>query len=161
MPRTTGTETIAGTLTLRSPAFTHGGPIPGRYTCDSDNVSPALSFDQVPRDAETLALVMDDPDAPSGAFTHWTWWNLPVSVAALADDAHMREKGAIEGTNSFGDIGYGGPCPPTGTHRYNLRLYALDTTLDLAEGASRKDLDAAIQGHVVAQAELLGTYARA
>jgi len=148
----------AGGFSISSPDFAEGGSIPARFTCEGEDVSPALNIAGVPAGTRTLALVVEDPDAPSGTFTHWIVWNISVGVTRLA--AGGLPAGAQQGTNEFGNVGYNGPCPPSGTHRYYFRLSALDAPLRLAPGASREDFDAAIKGHVVASAEVMGRYAK-
>jgi Raf kinase inhibitor-like YbhB/YbcL family protein len=155
-------KTVAA-LTLTSPAFEAGGAIPRKYTCDGDDVSPPLEWSAPPQGTQSLALIMDDPDAPAGTWDHWVLYNLPAGARNLpegvAPDA-VRADGSRHGRNNWGRFGYGGPCPPSGTHRYFFRLYALDTTLDLAAGANKAQLLAAMAGHIVAQGELMGTYRR-
>lgn len=143
---------------LTSPEFHHGGAIPRRYTCDGDDISPPLTWSGAPDGAVSLALVMDDPDARG--FVHWVVYNLDASATGGLQTG-WSETGEFQGTNSFGRVGYGGPCPPSGEHRYVVRLLALDTLLAL-EGAPRADdLLAAADGHVLAEARLEGTYRRA
>lgn len=143
---------------LTSSAFDEGQPIPERFSCDGDNVSPPLDWGSVPEGTRSLALVLHDPDAPSGDFTHWVGWNIDPGTAGLEEGAHAT----VEGANGFGENGYGGPCPPPGhgAHRYFHELFALDIELDLEEGASREQLEDAIEGHVLEGAELIGTYER-
>jgi Raf kinase inhibitor-like YbhB/YbcL family protein len=141
---------------ITSPDFTQGGMIPSRFTCEGRNVSPALEIAGIPAKAASLALVVDDPDAPGGTFTHWIVWNIPPGTRKFAGGA--APGGAVQGTNDFGNAGYSGPCPPSGIHRYFFRLFALDAALHLTPGASRKEFDAALAGHVVAQAVLMGRY---
>lgn len=152
-------------MRLTSPAFEHGGTIPERFTCDGADVSPALAIEDVPHGAGSLALIMDDPDAPSGNFTHWLLWDLPATTRSLPEAvptdrslAHLG--GAVQGRNDFGNIGYGGPCPPRGRHRYRLRLVALSGQLGLGPGSDRRDLEDAMRDATVAEAELHATYAR-
>lgn len=151
-------------LAIKATAFANGGEIPKKYTCSGADVSPALVWNGVPSGAHSLALIVDDPDAPGGTWTHWLVWNMPVSLKALQEDVPAREvfeNGACQGRNDFHRIGYGGPCPPPGkAHRYFFKLHAIDTRLDLKAGASRKDLDRALKGHIMAQAEWMGTYMR-
>lgn len=152
-------------MRLTTSEFTDGAAIPRRFTCDGEDVSPALAIESVPDGAASLALVMDDPDAPHGTFVHWLMWNLPpdtrVIPEAVPAEKHVRELGeANQGTTDFGRVGYGGPCPPRGTHTYRLFLYALDARLDLKAGARRDALDDAMRPHILAQATLRGTYAR-
>ena len=148
---------------LTSPAFAHGEPIPRKYTCDGEDVSPPLHWSAPPQGAQSLALIADDPDAPVGTWVHWVLYNLPAETRGLPEavppDADLPD-GSRHGRNSWRRLGYGGPCPPSGTHRYFFKLYALDTALDLAPGASKKQLLRAMKGHILIQAELMGVYAR-
>lgn len=146
------------TFTLESDAFEHAQPIPARYTCDGDDLSPQLRWTEVPGDARSLALAVEDPDAPSGVFIHWVAWGMDPGTGGLDEG----EGAPDEGRNDFGTLGYRGPCPPPGhgPHRYVFRAYALDGDLDLVQGASRGDLEQAIAGRVLATAELVGTYQR-
>ena len=145
-------------FTLTSTAFEHEGEIPQRHTCDGEDLSPPLTWTDPPDGAESLALVMDDPDAPSGLFVHWLVWGLDPQAGTLPENAN----GLLEGTNGFGTVGYGGPCPPPGgPHRYFFRLHALKQALDLEPGATREELDKEIDRHELAVAHLMGTYARA
>jgi Raf kinase inhibitor-like YbhB/YbcL family protein len=152
-------------LMLTSPAFGHQQPIPRRYTCDGEDVSPPLSWTGVPQVAESLALRMDDPDAPGGVFTHWVYYNLPATLRDLPEDVDKTERpraGGIQGLNDFGHIGYNGPCPPPGPpHHYHLTLYALDAVLTLPHRASKRQLLVAMADHVLRQAEIVGVYQRA
>jgi Raf kinase inhibitor-like YbhB/YbcL family protein len=143
-------------MTITSPAFTNGGNIPSKYTCDGANLSPPLELHDVPATAKTLALIVDDPDAPSGTFTHWFVWNIDPKQRAIAEGARFPN----QGINDFGRTGYGGPCPPSGTHRYFFKLYALDRELALPSGPKRARLETEMKGHIVAQTELMGRYAR-
>lgn len=152
-------------MTLSSPAFAEGGPIPARFTCDGADVSPPLALGDVPAQAQSLALIVDDPDAPRGTFVHWLVWNLPPTLAQLPEGVPPRDPppalGELrQGTNDFHELGYRGPCPPRGEHRYRFHLYALDARLDLAPGARRDELERALRGHVLAEARLTGVYAR-
>ena len=144
---------------LRSPAFQHGKPIPRRHTCEGDDISPALEWTAPPTNARSLALVVEDPDAPGGTFTHWLAWGIEPAAHGLAEGARPP----VQGRNDFRQRGWRGPCPPPrhGRHRYVFRLVALDTTLtDLAPGAGAQDVDEAVRGHVLAAAELIGTFER-
>jgi Raf kinase inhibitor-like YbhB/YbcL family protein len=143
---------------LESSAFEHAQPIPNRYTCDGDDVSPPLGWANVPEEVRSLALLVDDPDAPRGVFTHWVAWGLDPGTGGLGEG----EEAPGEGRNDFGTVGYRGPCPPPGhgRHRYAFRLYALDRDLDLDPGAGKPELEQAIEGHVLTTAELVGTYER-
>jgi hypothetical protein len=148
-----------------STAFSEGESIPVQYTCDGDNVSPPLRWGGIPKDSHSLALVCEDPDAPSGVFVHWVLFNLPPIVSnlpeALPPTETLEETGARQGRNDFDQIGYGGPCPPQGkAHRYFFRFYALDTELQLRAGASREELDNAMRGRILAEGHLMGTYQR-
>ncbi len=155
-------------LRITSTAFAPDEPIPARFTCDGPGLSPPLAWTSVPEGARSLALIVDDPDAPDPAaprrtWVHWLLYNLPPSVASLAEGAGNAPPaaGAREGLNDSDELGYGGPCPPIGRHRYYFRLYALDTVLaDLGDKARRSHLDAAMEGHVLGSAVLMGTYAR-
>ena len=150
-------------IAMRSTAFIHGGMIPSRYTCDGENISPPIEWDPLPPGTRTIAIIADDPDAPRGTWVHWVIYNLPSEDRWLPENVPCVEHqpdGCFQGTNDFGRIGYGGPCPPAGTHRYFFRLYALDTRLSLPAGVRKKDLLRAIEGHVLATGELMGTYSR-
>jgi Raf kinase inhibitor-like YbhB/YbcL family protein len=143
---------------LESTAFGHAQSIPSRHTCDGDDLSPSLRWADVPEQTRSLALVVDDPDAPSGVFTHWVAWGLDPVTGGFGEG----EVAPSEGRNDFGTVGYRGPCPPPGhgRHRYVFRLYALDRELELEPGAAKTDLERAIEGHVLTTAELVGTYER-
>jgi Raf kinase inhibitor-like YbhB/YbcL family protein len=145
-------------MQLHSSAFEEGGMIPSKYTCDGDNSSPPLSISGLPTGAKTLALVLEDPDAPNGTWVHWTLWNLPTETSSLPEGSIPSS--AVEGVTSFGKPGYGGPCPPDGTHHYIFTLYALDTALSITSYTDRAGLGTAMQGHVLAQATLTGLYAK-
>jgi Raf kinase inhibitor-like YbhB/YbcL family protein len=147
-----------GALRLSSPDFTPGGPIPAKYSRGHGNVSPALMIDGIPAKAETLALIVDDPDAPAGLWTHWVVWNIDAHHVVFLEGRPPR--GAQVGKNSFGNERYDGPQPPSGTHRYFFHLYALDVSLKLKAGSDRDALSAAMRGHVVGKAEMFGTYSR-
>jgi len=151
------------TMSLTSAAFAAGESIPPKYTCDGENVSPALQWDQPPAGTQSLALIMDDPDAPSGTFVHWAYYDLPPTSRGLPEGVPSGEKpspGGTQGSNGAGKSGYTGPCPPSGSHRYFFRLYALDTKLDAAPGLTKDKLLQAMEGHVLAQAQLMGVYSR-
>ena len=150
---------------LKMPAFSNGGEIPRKYTCSGENVSPPLTWSGVPPQARSLALIVDDPDAPGGTWTHWILWDLPAAATSLPEGVPTNQEslpsGARQGKNDFGRIGYGGPCPPPGRpHRYFFRLYALGAAADLKSGASRGELESAIKPHVLAQAEWMGLFKR-
>jgi Raf kinase inhibitor-like YbhB/YbcL family protein len=152
------------TFTIASPAFVDGGDIPSEFTCDGGDCSPALNWTDPPSSAKTFALIMDDPDAPGRTWVHWVLFDLPPGECVLPEGVSATPtlpSGARQGTNDFRRIGYGGPCPPAGpAHRYYFRLYALDAAIDLSPGATRSALDAAMRGHVLATAELMGRYRR-
>ena len=161
-PTATPTEAPARELSISSVAFGDGGQIPVRYSCDGLNVSPPLALEGLPSEAATLALVLDDPDAPGGTFDHWVRYDIPVRSEIAEGASSSLDGGGLgtAGSNDFGNTAYGGPCPPSGTHRYVFTIYALDGELGLAEGATKEQLEAAIEGRVVAQAQLIGTYSR-
>jgi Raf kinase inhibitor-like YbhB/YbcL family protein len=144
-------------MKITSSAFQEGGNIPSKFTCDGSDTSPPLQITGVPSEAKSLVLIADDPDAPSGLFTHWLIWNIPPQTNSISEGSAPK---GVHGTNDFGKPDYKGPCPPPGTHRYSFKIYALDRELDLRGGAKRSQLDAAMKGHVVAQGELMGRYAR-
>ncbi|GHO41862.1 YbhB/YbcL family Raf kinase inhibitor-like protein [Ktedonospora formicarum] len=145
-------------MKLISPAFQHGQLIPVQYTCDGANHRPPLTISDVPKEARSLTLVVEDPDAPSKVFTHWLLYDLPPSTQHILEQEALLD--GVEGVNDFGTRGYKGPCPPSGTHRYVFRLFALDTQLALPQGARKEDVLAKLKDHVLATAELVGTYAR-
>jgi len=148
-------------MPLASSAFKDGQPIPADYTCDGKNISPQLRWSGAPGNTQSLILIVDDPDAPSGVWTHWILFNLPTDTSELPEDFAKSPSTAKQGTNDFKKPGYGGPCPPSGkAHRYFFRIFALDTTLNLPAGASRKEIDAAMAKHVLAMGQLMGTYQR-
>jgi len=150
-------------IELKSPAFRNGETIPSENTCDGADISPALEWSGVPATAKSLAIISNDPDAPMGNWSHWVLYDLPPSLHAIPAGLPAYEKPSIGGTHGvtdFGSLGYGGPCPPSGTHRYFFRIYALDEVLGLKPGASQKQVEKAIQEHVLAQGELMGTYQR-
>jgi len=150
-------------MDLSSTAFKNGSPIPMQYTCDGPNISPPLQWSGVPEKTQSLALLVDDPDASKGAWVHWILFNIPPRATALPENIRKTRtipNGARQGTNGFREIGYGGPCPPQGTHRYYFRLYALDTQLQLEPGTIRTDFERAMTGHILAETEIMGTYQR-
>ena len=150
-----GTIERGGNMEISSPDFEDNGEIPKEFTCDGEDRSPELHINGVPEGTKALALVMDDPDAPTGTFTHWAVWNMPSGTSKIGMG---EEPEGVQGTNSFGNRGYGGPCPPSGTHRYYFRLYALDTELELEEGSSKEDLEDAMRGHVAGMRMYLLAY---
>ena len=143
----------SGQITVSSPAFQSGGTIPTQFTCKGANQNPPLQFHGVPKEAKSLVLIVDDPDAPGGLFTHWIVWNIEPGSAQLGENSVPT--GAAQGTNDFGKLGYGGPCPPSGTHRYYFRLLALDQKLDLKPGVKRAALDRALSSHILARGEMM------
>lgn len=154
-------------MTITSQAFTHNGNIPARYTCDGKDISPALDWSGLPEGTKSLALIVDDPDAPDPAapkmtWVHWVLYNIPSSTSGLAEAVKSKDlpKGTQEGLNDWKRTGYGGPCPPIGKHRYFHKLYALDVVLPDLGKPTKKDLEKAIEGHILAKAELVGTYKR-
>jgi Raf kinase inhibitor-like YbhB/YbcL family protein len=144
-------------MKITSSAFQQGGSIPSKFTCDGADTSPPLQIQEIPPATKSLALIADDPDAPSGRFTHWIVWNISPQTSTIAEGSAPK---GVPGTNDFGKSGYGGPCPPSGTHRYFFKVFALDRELDLPAGGKRSQLDAAMKGHVIAQSELMGRYSR-
>jgi Raf kinase inhibitor-like YbhB/YbcL family protein len=148
------------TFTLTIAAFADGGPIPAKFTCEGANVSPELRWNDAPANTRSYALIVDDPDAPVGTFTHWVQFDIPAERSSLAEGASAI---GVAGKNDFGRAGYGGPCPPRGQgpHRYTFTLYALDiTSLKLKAGAGRREMETALRGHILAQAAYLGRYER-
>lgn len=143
-------------LSISSSAFAEGALIPKVYTCDGDDISPSLVFAGIPEAAHSLALIMDDPDAPMGTWDHWLLWNISPATTAIAENS--MPLGAVLGENSFKKLQYGGPCPPFGTHRYFFHLFALDTRLSLPEGSRKKELQKAMQGHIIGEGVLMGHY---
>jgi len=144
-----------GELVVTSQAFEHEAMIPSLYTCDGDDINPPLKIEGVPKQAESLVLIVDDPDAPKGTWVHWVVFNIPVTNY-IEEDSVPGE----QGLNDFGKHDYGGPCPPSGTHRYFFKIYALDTILDLGSDAIKEDVDMAMEGHVIASGELIGLYGK-
>jgi len=150
-------------IKITSSAFKNDGLIPSKYTCDGEDISPPLQWEAPPQGAKSIALICDDPDAPMGMFVHWVLFNLPADVKELAEKVPVSRtlpNGAVHGITDFGRIGYGGPCPPSGTHRYFFKIYALDTKLDLPTGARKSQLLKAMEGHILAQGQLVGKYKR-
>ncbi len=160
---TPATEQQKSEIKLTSTAFKEGEAIPRGYTCDGANVSPPLEWTGMPKSAKTIAIIADDPDAPSGTFVHWVLYNLPAEGLGLIENtppAETLKGGGAQGKNDFEKIGYGGPCPPSGTHRYFFKLYALDSELPLKPGATKAEVEKAMEGHTIGQAQLMGTYNR-
>ena len=152
-----------GTMELISSAFDEGAMIPGKYTCDGADVSPPLKWGALPDGTKSLALICDDPDAPVGTWVHWVYYDIPAGTEGLPESVVPDERpaqGGTQGINDFRKIGYGGPCPPGGTHSYYFKLYALDTTLNLSPGATKKQLLKAMENHIIGQTQLMGKYRR-
>jgi hypothetical protein len=146
----------ASSISITSPSFQAGGDIPAKFTCNGTNVSPELQISRVPNEAKSLVLIVDDPDAPRGLFTHWIVWNIDPKTTRVAEN--NAPTAGVQGTNDFGKRNYGGPCPPSGTHRYFFKIFALDIKLELKPSARRAELDAAMRGHILAQGELMARY---
>ena len=140
-------------MTLSSIAFNDNGMIPAKYTCDGEGINPPLTVTGLPKDAKSMALIIDDPDSPSGTWDHWVLWNINPTEKIEEDSIP-----GIEGLNSWGKHDYGGPCPPSGTHSYVFKVYALDTKLAISENSGKIELEGAMQGHIMAKAELIGLY---
>ncbi len=141
-------------MIILSPAFQNNTPIPKKYTCDGENISPDLKINKIPSGTKSLALIMEDSDA--GNFTHWLVWSISPRLTEIPEGTDP--KGATAGRNDFGKLGYGGPCPPSGSHRYEVKIYALDNDLELGEGKSRSEAEAAMGGHIIGEGELMGIY---
>ncbi len=154
----------AMSLSLQTSAFKSGGEIPAQFTCSGADSSPALTWSGAPQGTQAFALIVDDPDAPSGTFIHWVIYDIPANATSLAERVAKSDQlpdGSRQGKNGFGRLGYGGPCPPPGKpHRYFFKLYALDSKLNLPAGASKTEVEQAMKGHILAQGELMGTYRR-
>jgi Raf kinase inhibitor-like YbhB/YbcL family protein len=146
-------------MVVTSSAFEANGTIPAKYTCDGENINPPIRIAGAPTGTETLVLVMDDPDAPAGTFDHWLVWNIPGSTEEVPE-GWKPEAGVSEGVNGFGKVGYGGPCPPSGTHRYVLRVYALSRRLNLAASATKQQVETAASEHALDRGELIGVYSK-
>jgi Raf kinase inhibitor-like YbhB/YbcL family protein len=150
------------TMKLTSPAFEHGGKIPSKYTCDGENINPPLTISDVPSEARSLVLIMDDPDVPKhlrgdGMWDHWVVFNIPATIRDIKEG---KEPGGTPGIGTGGNLDYYGPCPPDREHRYFFKLYALDAELDLPEKTTKQGVERAMEGHVIAKAELMGRYER-
>lgn len=151
-------------FTLTSAAFLEDEPIPTKYSCDGDDTSPSLVWSGAPENTGSFVLIMDDPDVPVGTWVHWILFNLPGDANSLPENLPadtVFTDGSRQGTNSWGNIGYGGPCPPSGIHRYFFKLYALENSLELGEGATKEDVITAMGGHILMETELMGTYSAA
>ena len=158
----TGQERVNTDMKIFSSSFNDGDMIPSKYTCDGDNISPPLSWTGVPNEAKSLTLIVDDPDAPSGVWVHWVIYKIPPAVLELKENVSKNkvlDNGSIQGKNDFNDIGYGGPCPPGGKHRYFFKLYALDNIIE-DSGLTKADLIKAMETHIIARAQIIGTYKR-
>ena len=150
-------------MKLESSSFAQGQPIPQKYTCDGGDVSPELRWSKAPEETKSYALIADDPDAPAGTWVHWVIYNIPANAQELPEGMPKTATmpAGVQGLNDFKKVGYGGPCPPLGKpHRYFFKLYALDMQLPMKAGATKKDIEAAMQGHILANAELMGSYQR-
>ena len=152
-------------ITITGHAFANGQSIPAKYSCNGKNISPALTWNEPPAGTQSLALIVDDPDAPVGTWVHWVLYNIPAATLSLQEDLRITGKNTDPnaiyiGKNSSGKIGYDGPCPPSGTHRYFFKLYALDTSIDLLPGATKEQVLKEMDGHILAQGELVGTFSR-
>ena len=141
-------------MKISSTAFRNNSNIPSKYTCDGKNINPPLQIGDIPKGTESLVLIMDDPDAPAGTFVHWVVWNIPP------DEIKENSVPGVQGLNDFRENSYGGPCPPSSTHRYFFKIYALDGTLSLDITAKKRDVEKAIQGYILAKAEMIGLYKR-
>ena len=148
----------AASVSVATPAFQAGGDIPAKFTCNGANVNPELKINGVPNEAKSLVLIVDDPDAPHGLFTHWIVWNIDPKTTDIGENS--VPVGGVQGTNDFGKRNYSGPCPPSGTHRYSFKIFALDSKLDLKPSARRAELDAAMKSHVLTQGELIARSSR-
>lgn len=153
-------------LTLISTAFSNGASIPGNYTCEGQDLSPPLSWEGIPEQTRSLVLIVDDPDAPNPkapkkTWVHWILYNIPPDTTSLPENVQSLPAGTEEGVNDWKKVGYGGPCPPIGRHRYFHKLYALDTVLEGLHKPTKKQLETAMEGHILAKAELIGTYKKA
>jgi Raf kinase inhibitor-like YbhB/YbcL family protein len=153
----------AMSILVESAAFKHNQPIPSKYTCDGQEVSPPVAWKNVPEKTKSIVLICDDPDAPAGTWVHWVCYDIPANVMFIPEGVPKADTlpgGGKQGTTDFRNIGYGGPCPPSGTHRYFFKVYALDSMLNLPAGKSKKDIEHAMKGHIINQGELVGTYSR-
>jgi Raf kinase inhibitor-like YbhB/YbcL family protein len=151
-------EAMRGFMKIESPSFGNNKMIPSNYTCDGANINPPLIISDAPKDAKSLVLIVDDPDAPSKTWVHWTIWNINPNIKEIPENT--IPEGAVEGVTDFGKPGYGGPCPNSGIHHYFFKLYALDITLNLNSSANAGDIQEAMQGHILDSSELIGIYKR-
>lgn len=145
-------------LTLTSSAFKDNAPIPVMYSCKGKDISPPLQWSNIPEKTQSFVLICDDPDAPVGNWDHWLTFNIPASTTSFVEHIQQYPEGSLSGKNSWGRLGYGGPCPPSGTHRYFFKLYALDSLLSLPEGATKTMIEKAMQGHIIEQTQLMGKF---
>ena len=145
-------------LKITSPAFQNNGPIPRQYTCDGKDISPPLVIENYPEETQSIALILDDPDASIGIWVHWVLWNIDPNTKEIAENAVPQ--GAVQGMNDFKRHRYGGPCPPSGTHRYFFKVYALDTMLNISPNSQKTDLEKAMKGHILAEGQIIGLYKR-
>jgi len=143
-------------MRIKSSAFQHAERIPLKYTCDGEDINPPLTIEDIPKGTESLVLIVDDPDAPMGVWTHWTLWNIAPKTEEIGEDSVPA--GAVEGMTNFKSTGYGGPCPPDGQHRYFFKLYALDSELELDSSVDAEELEEAMNKHIIEKAELVGVY---
>ncbi len=157
-PNITSLKKINNMIKIASPVFNNGQSIPKKYTCKGQGINPPLTIDGVPTNSKSLVLIVDDPDAPSGTFTHWLVWNIDLNLKEIKENSVPTN--GIQGTNDFGENKYGAPCPPFGTHRYYFRIYALDTKLNLQQTTKRSGLEEAIKNHMLENGELMGKYSR-
>lgn len=153
-----GQEAAKAGFKISSPAFENNGKIPSTYACDGMNINPPLKIENIPREAKSLVLVFDDTDAPRGSYVHWILWNIDPGVKEIKENS--VPEGAIQGLNDFKKNNYGGPCPPRRAHKYVFKIYALDTRLDLSPHSTKTELEKAMKGHILAQAQLIGVYKR-
>jgi Raf kinase inhibitor-like YbhB/YbcL family protein len=163
LPMSGCAEGAEGTIEVRSTAFAEGDRIPSDFTCEGADMSPPIEWANIPSGTKSIAIFVEDPDAPSGNWSHWLAYDLPPSMRQLPPGIPASQglpAGGIQGRTDFGNAGYSGPCPPQGTHRYFFRVYALDTLLGLKPGATKQELLRAMQGHILAQGQLMGTYDR-
>jgi len=150
-------------IEIKSRVFENEGMIPRKYTCDGDDISPPLSWHSVPEETKSIAVICDDPDAPMGTWVHWVVYDIPPETRELKENVTPEREmdiGGIQGMNDFKKVGYGGPCPPGGTHRYFFKIFALDSCLELGPGATKDQLLIAMEGHILAKGELIGKYSR-
>ena len=150
-------------IIVTSSAFEEADMIPSKYTCDGENISPPLQWEALPKATKSIALISDDPDAPMGVWVHWVVWNIPVAAGGLAENVppdKVLPNGAKQGITDFQRHGYGGPCPPSGTHRYYFKVYALDTEINVVNSSTKAELLCAMEGHIIAEGQLMGKYQR-